>query len=336
MKQEYINKLAEYQKPAYEALLKEKNVLDAKQFLDSSLLYFSYATMTARLYEDAGKWNIDQIRADPTYNVIEVFGNAYDPRMLLNKLTLEWVAHICNALDCLLQYVNSALVLELNHRDVTVGRIRKKLSNFPPVEKSITAIWDDSTVQYIRDIYNFSKHTMVLYGTSTLFDVICSGTRKVYLPHFKFKKNYHASKTTNELVSYYESIIGKYIAVLDAVDGIIRGSLPVDNRFHLGRLIQDGKLRINSGDASDLTIFAESDNLGYCVTRHWFENPRFNVRKVIEIMPLHKSNSVLQHLGYVDVIEVIEQGNQIGELHIDMSSVDDSVLSYHKYKFIPI
>lgn len=55
MKQEYTDKMKYYQGKEYENFLREKCVLDARQFLYSSQLYLNYAIITAKLYEDIGK-----------------------------------------------------------------------------------------------------------------------------------------------------------------------------------------------------------------------------------------------------------------------------------------
>lgn len=55
MKQEYTDKMKYYQGKEYENFLREKCVLDARQFLYSSQLYLNYAIITAKLYEDIGE-----------------------------------------------------------------------------------------------------------------------------------------------------------------------------------------------------------------------------------------------------------------------------------------
>lgn len=60
MKQEYIDKMNYYQGKEYENFLREKCVLDARQFLFSSQLYLNYASITEKLYEDIGKKNISE------------------------------------------------------------------------------------------------------------------------------------------------------------------------------------------------------------------------------------------------------------------------------------
>ena len=79
--------------------MREKCVLDARQFLYSSQLYLNYAIITAKLYEDIGKKNISEGEKNPFYNSVEVLGWNYNAHTILNKLTLEWVSHISNSLD---------------------------------------------------------------------------------------------------------------------------------------------------------------------------------------------------------------------------------------------
>ena len=99
MKQEYTDKMKYYQGKEYENFLREKCVLDARQFLYSSQLYLNYAIITAKLYEDIGKKNISEGEKNPFYNSVEVLGWNYNAHTILNKLTLEWVSHISNSLD---------------------------------------------------------------------------------------------------------------------------------------------------------------------------------------------------------------------------------------------
>ena len=60
MKQAYTDKMKYYQGQEYENFLREKCVLDARQFLYSSQLYLNYAIITANLYEEIGKKNISE------------------------------------------------------------------------------------------------------------------------------------------------------------------------------------------------------------------------------------------------------------------------------------
>ena len=63
MLSDYTDRINKYQKQEYEAFLKQKKVLDAWQFLHSSLLYFNYALITQRLFEDASAKCTEEMRA---------------------------------------------------------------------------------------------------------------------------------------------------------------------------------------------------------------------------------------------------------------------------------
>ncbi len=334
MKQEYTNKMKFYQQPEYETFLKQKCVLDARQFLHSSMLYLNYALVTAKLYEDIGRKNITESNKDPMYNSVEVLGWHYDAHLLLNKLTLEWTTHISNALDCLLQYINSALCLRLPHKKVCIDKITAQLCNYILVKNAVDALWNDDIVKYIRSMYNFSKHTLNLYGGSSFMDII-DGQRDIRIPDFKFRNHIYNSKSTNELIAYYETFVAKYISVMDSIDNVLHHTHPVSNRFHICQIIIDGTpLGINESDL-DIIIYAEFDADGQHIKRYWIVNPQFNINNDVEIMPPH-SKTIGQHLGGIKTIEVINDGSKIGELRTDLSKIDTSVLAYHKYKYYPI
>lgn len=158
MKQEYTDKMKFYQQPEYESFLNEKYVLDARQFLHSSMLYLNYALKTAKLYEDVGKKNVTESNKNPMYNIVELLGWHYNAEILLNKLTLEWISHISNSLDCLLQYINSALCLGLPHGDVGIKRLEEKLCNYLSIKNAVNALWNDDMVKYIRSAYKANIH----------------------------------------------------------------------------------------------------------------------------------------------------------------------------------
>ena len=73
MLSDYTDKINEYQKPEYEEFLKQKDVLDSWQFLHSSLLYFNYALISQKLFENAAAKCAEESR-NPLYNNIEVLG----------------------------------------------------------------------------------------------------------------------------------------------------------------------------------------------------------------------------------------------------------------------
>lgn len=204
MKQEYTDKMKYYQGKEYENFLREKCVLDARQFLYSSQLYLNYAIITAKLYEDIGKKNISEGEKNPFYNSVEVLEWNYNAHTILNKLTLEWVSHISNSLDCLLQYINASLNLRLKQKAVTEGSMHRKLEKMPQINSYVEKLWENEIVCYIRSVYNYGKHTLDLYGGSSFVDVI-SGQRDIRIPDFKYRGNIYKSKSTSELIGYYEN-----------------------------------------------------------------------------------------------------------------------------------
>lgn len=334
MKQEYTDKMKFYQQPEYESFLKEKCVLDARQFLHSSMLYLNYALKTAKLYEDIGKKNVAESNKNPMYNIVELLGWHYNAEILLNKLTLEWISHISNSLDCLLQYINSTLCLRLPHGDVGIKRLGEKLCNYPSIKNAVDALWNDDMIKYIRSAYNFSKHTLNLYGSSLFTDVL-TGQRDIHIPDFKFKNTIYKSKSTNELISYYETFVGKYIDIMDNIDMILHSMQPIPNRFHIRQMIIDNTPLEDDANNLGLILHAEFDVDGQRLKRYWIENLQFNTCDNIEIMPPH-SKTVGQHFGGIKIIEVINEGTKIGELHTDLSKIDSSVLAYHRYEYYPL
>ncbi len=323
-----------YQQPEYEAFLKEKCVLDAQQFLHSSMLYLNYALKTAKLYEDIGKKNVAESNKNPMYNIVELLGWHYNAEILLNKLTLEWVSHISNSLDCLLQYINSALCLRLSHKEVGIKRLEEKLCNYPSIKNAVNALWNDDMVKYIRSAYNFSKHTLNLYGKSLFTDVLI-GQRDIHIPDFKFKNNIYESKSTNELIAYYETFVGKYIDIMNSIDMILHSMHPIPNRFHFRQMIIDNTPLKDDENDLGLILHAELDVDGQHIKRYWIEDLQFNTCDNVEIMPPH-SKTIGQHFGGIKIIEIINEGNKIGELRTDLSKIDSSVLAYHKYEYYPL
>lgn len=69
----------------------------------------------------------------------------------------------------------------------------------------------------MRSVYNYEKHTLDLYGGSSFADVI-SGQRDIRIPDFKYRSNIQKSKSTSEMIGYYENFIGLYIDVMESVD----------------------------------------------------------------------------------------------------------------------
>lgn len=334
MKQEYTDKLKYYQGKEYEKFLREKCVLDARQFLYSSQLYLNYAIITAKLYEDIGKKNISESEKNPFYNSVEVLGWNYNAHTILNKLTLEWVSHISNSLDCLLQYINAALNLGLKQKAVTEANIYNKLKKFPQMNSYVKGLWEDEIVCYIRSVYNYGKHTLDLYGSSSFADII-SGQRDICIPDFKYRSSVYKSKSTCELIGYYENFIGLYIDVMECIDSILKNSEPVCNRYHVGKMIVDGHVMGEYENKQDIVLYAEFDSDGMHIKKYWVEDIKFQNDSDVEIMLSH-SKTIGQHFDEITLIEVIINKDKVGELHINNDCLENSVLHYHKYKYISV
>ncbi len=334
MKQEYTDKMKYYLGKEYENFLREKCVLDARQFLYSSQLYLNYAIITAKLYEDIGKKNISEGGKNPFYNRIEVLGWSYNAHTILNKLTLEWVSHISNSLDCLLQYINTALDLGLKQKSVTQTNVCKKLEEIPQVNCYVKGLWEDEIVNYIRSIYNYGKHILDVYGGSSFTDII-SGQRDIRIPDFKYRGNIHKSKSTSELIGYYEKIIGLYIDVMESVDTVLKNSDPVSNRYHVGKMIIDGRTLGKCENEQDLVLYAEFDSDGIHIKKYWVEDIKFENDSDVEIM-LSTSKTIGQHFDGIASIEVVINKDKVGELCMDSACLENSVLCYHKYKYVAL
>lgn len=334
IKQEYTDKMNFYQGKEYENFLRNKCVLDARQFLHSSQLYLNYAVITAKLYEDIGKKNISESERNPFYNSVEVLGWNYNAHTILNKLTLGWVSHISNSLDCLLQYINASLNLGLKHKAVTEGNIAKKIEKFSQINNYVKTLWENEIVCYIRSVYNYAKHTLDLYGGSSFVDVI-SGQRDIHIPDFKYRNNIYKSKSTSELIGNYENFIGLYIDVMESIDSVLQKSEPICNRYHVGEVTIDGHTMGECLNKNDIMLYAEFDSDGEHIKKFWVEDIYFETDTEVEIMLPH-SKTIGQHFDGITLIEVVINKNKVGELHMDNISIENSVLRYHKYKYITV
>lgn len=332
MKQEYTEKMNFYQSTEYERFLKDKCVLDARQYLHSSMQYLHYAIITERLYKDIGKMDVENRDGNMQRSNVEILGWHYDEHQILNKCTLEWVAHISNALDCLLQYINAALHLDIPIKEVGRKSVAEKLQNHDLVLACYNLLEEEDMVIYIRSVYNFSKHTLDLYGNSSLADVI-KGQRDIQIPTFRYKKNVYDSRTVSSLMAYYETFIGLYLSVLDSIRDELEQSCPVSNRYHIGELVIDGHSYNKSLGMRDIKLKAEFEDDGEHIKRYWIDNPTFAYSEGIELMQLHNKTTG-QHLGWISRIELIQDSSRIGFLEIENTDIDTSALAYHKYNFV--
>lgn len=344
MRQSSIDRIDFYQSSWYEKLLTTKRILDSKQFLHSSLLYLKYATITARLYNDTREQNCVEANEKGTviYPGVSVLGREYDVQWILNKLVLEWISHISNSLDCLMQYVSAALNLEIEVESVSKNtvydRIEGKYSSNCPILSTLNRVWTDTIISHIHSAYNMSKHILDLFGPSNLTDVLLDGRRDIKVPSFVYRGKKYDDIYASSFMSYYDTTIADlYVDVLDAVYDYVFIMSPVPNRFHIGRLNIDGQYIGDSSANDDITLFYEMDQTTKLAKRLWIENPPFNysnASSIIEIMPLHRT-AVGQQLSFISSIECYENGKRIGVLRQRKSKLRTSTLGYHKYIFSP-
>jgi hypothetical protein len=288
----------------------------------------NYAIITEKLYRDAGKKNILESEKNPFYNAVEIMGWNYNAHTILNKFSMEWISHISNSLDCILQYINAALNLGLQHREVKIERVRDKVEKLETIKNAINDLWDDTMVTYIRSVYNYSKHTMNLYGGSSFADTL-TGSRDIRIPDFRYRKNEYKTKTTSELMDYYEIFIGKYVTVLDIVKQELVNRNPLPERLHIGQVIIDGNILGEKKLDSDIVLHAEFAEDGEHIKRFWIEDE--NIADV-EIMMPHSKN-IGQHMGGISKIELIKSGKKVGVLSSDITKIDNSTLQYLTYKY---
>lgn len=349
MKQEYTDKMRYFQEDEYEAFLKEKCVLDAKQYLISSMMHLNYALITAKLYYDVGKRNIEESSKNQFYNIVEVLDWNYDVCILLNKLTFEWISHISNSLDCFLQYLNAALHLELSPQSVGEGevlaKLQKKKLSLSTVKTAMVNLWEDDTVKYICEVNNFTKHTCALFGSSSFLDVMIYEKRDIIIPAFKFRGVVYNQKKASDLFNYYETFLGKYIKLIDEVNSVVTNAPPISNRYHITKMMISGNPLGEKKDSTDLVINAEWETDGIHIKRYWLENFSPVTQGYNEIMYLSKNPS-RQYLDFIHQIDIVKDGNKIGELKAVVENEfkqkskqheqgETSVLAYIKYRYTP-
>ena len=331
MKKEYTDKMNFYQSKDYESLLMEKNVLDAKQFLYTSMLYLNYALITAKLYEDTGKQIISANPDSPFCNSISILGWNYNVHTFLNKCALEWFSHISNSLDCLLQYINSALNLQIPTKSVGLKSIVSKVKNLGHIDQLINNLWSNNTIVHIQSIYNYCKHTLELYGDSSFIDIL-EGQKDIRIPNFRFRENEYPQKTVSSFIAFYEDFVKLYLDILDGINVIITQRNPVPNRYYIDALSIDNHLFGEIHLPQSLILYATFKEDGTHIKKYWLENPPFSLTREIEIMPLRKKN-IGQHMGTLDIIEIKNHNQIVGYLKLQ-SIIDTSILKYHKYHFI--
>jgi len=329
MKQEYTDRMKEYQQDTQQQLLKSKNVLDAWQYLYSSILHLNYAVITAKLYEDVGKENIRESNQSPFYNGVKILNWNYNAHTFLNKLAAEWVSHISNVLDCLLQYINASLNLGITVNSVGAKSIASKITESALLNKC-NDLWKDDKVMHILSINNYSKHTLTFYGNSSFTDVI-NEQRDIKIPSFRYRSHEYSEISVNELMDGYEEFIGKYLDVLDAINDIVSNSAPVSNRYYVDGVRIDGKLL---GTDNALVLLMDFQEDGIHVKNYRFEDVSFAMNGTVEIM-LNRSKNTGQHLGYIQTIQVYKEGIHVANLDM-VSPPENSTLTYCKYNITTV
>ena len=250
--------------------------------------------------------------------------------MLLNKFALEWIMHISNSLDCILQYTNAALNLGLEHKSVSQKSVLGKTIDKYQVQRAIKELFGDEVVKYIKSLNNYSKHTEDLFG-GFYFPDLMQSKRNIRFPDFRFNGNLFEARTIVGLFDHYEEIIKKYLGLLDSIDAALKGSLPIPNRYYIGGYIIDGQVTTEAQETSDLVVNVQLDNAQNKAIRYWIENCTFPTDSPVEIMPYHTKNTGT-HFEHIDEIEVFNHGTFSGKLVI-CSTPDRSVLAFHKYNY---
>lgn len=352
MKQECTDRMAAYHTQEFQKFLKEKNVLDAYQFLHSSSLYLNYALISEQMYRDAVGQNFSQNNRNPFDPTVTVLGFRYNIYKLLNKFTLEWVSHVSNAVDMLLQYINSALHLRLAYADVKISNVINAIQSHQALLDAFSRLIHDDTVAYIRAVYNYSKHTLNLYGGSNFFAAL-NGDRYINIPEFRYRGKEYPSRCISTLFDRYESFVDKYLAVLDCVYSLLNDTPPVPNRYHIGSIVVDGNV-CNATDIlfdSDISLYDETDPNSQLVTKVWVENILLSAGDHIEIFPANHTRTG-QSIKHIDLIDVLNGGKKVGTLKLCSADVhkpqkqknistkhqpvlETSALSYHCYSFEP-
>lgn len=77
---------------------------------------------------------------------------------------------------------------------------------------------------------------------------------------------------------------------------------------------------------------AEFEIDGEYIKRYWIEGQSFDTSAVIEI--IHLIQNHWSTFGRYIKNYVIEHGKKIGEFITDLSEINTSILSYHKYEFV--
>lgn len=335
MEKECENRIEFYKSKDFKNFLAEKNVLDSWQYLRHSMLCLDYALSTQRMYSGASNQARDEGTKRTFHKLIDIMGSPYEIQKTLNKFMLEWFCHISNSMDCLLQYINAALVLEVETRYVCEKNVSEKLVEYSAIKSSFKRFWHNPMAKHIRAIYNYSKHTMELYGKLDYDSLIANGQHDIVIPTFIYKKEKFEARSTDEFFAYYEEFLQLYVSLLDCIYEHIRNVSPVQNRW-----VFNATLNVNENENYDainvpngITLFVRTKPDSAIIQNYYIKDPPFINKKVVEVMPItHDSQN--QYPIKIKSIDILCSGTKIGYMELSPESCDNSALSYHKYNII--
>lgn len=334
MEKEYENRIEFYKSKDFKNFLSEKNVLDSWQYLRHSMLCLNYALLTQKMYSDASNQARDEGTKRIFHKVIDIMNSPYEDQKILNKFMLEWFCHISNSMDCLLQYINAALVLGVEIRCVCEKSVSEKLEEYSAIKSSFESFWFNPMTKHIRAIYNYSKHTMELYGNLDYDSLIANGQHDIVIPTFIYKKKKFEAKSTDEFFAYYEEFLQLYASLLDCIYEHLRNVSPVQNRWFFKALnVNESEDYDAMNEPNGITLFVRTKPDSDIIQNYYVKDPPFINKKVVEVMPpIHKHQG--QYPIKIKTIDILCSETKIGYMELSPESYDNSALSYHKYDII--
>ena len=109
----------------------------------------------------------------------------------------------------------------------------------------------------------------------------------------------------------------------------------VDTSDYEKKMVVDGHAMGECENKQDIVLYAEFDSDGIHIKKYWVEDIKFENDSDIEIM-LSPSKTIGQHFDGITSIEVIINKDKVGELHMDSDCLENSILRYHKYKYVAV
>ena len=98
-------------------------------------------------------------------------------------------------------------------------------------------------------------------------------------------------------------------------------------------MIINGQAMGECKNKRDIALYAKYDSDGEHIKKYWVEDIKFENDSHVEIM-LSPSKTIGQHFDDITLIEVIINKNKVGELQMESVCLENSVLRYHKYKYV--